>query len=172
MLRKFIMTVLVLIFYLLQCTLFKTWSLASVSPNLLLILTFTTGFMGGKKNGMYVGFISGMILDLFYGDVIGFNTLILLYIGYVNGLFNKMFYDEEITLPIILLVGSELSYSFIYYIFNFLLRGRLDMGYYFMHIMLPELAYTVVISVLVYRLLLRLNRRLDEFEKRSAAKFG
>ncbi|MDE5780795.1 MAG: rod shape-determining protein MreD [Lachnospiraceae bacterium] len=172
MLRKFIMTVLVLIFYLLQCTLFKTWSLASVSPNLLLILTFAAGFMGGRKNGMYVGFISGMILDLFYGDVIGFNTLILLYIGYVNGLFNKMFYDEEITLPIILLVGSELSYSFIYYIFNFLLRGRLDMGYYFMHIMLPELAYTVVISVLVYRLLLRLNRRLDDFEKRSAAKFG
>ncbi|MBD5136904.1 MAG: rod shape-determining protein MreD [Lachnospiraceae bacterium] len=172
MLRKFIMTVLVLIFYLLQCTLFKTWSLASVSPNLLLILTFAAGFMGGRKNGMYVGFISGIILDLFYGDVIGFNTLILLYIGYVNGLFNKMFYDEEITLPIILLVGSELSYSFIYYIFNFLLRGRLDMGYYFMHIMLPELAYTVVISVLVYRLLLRLNRRLDDFEKRSAAKFG
>lgn len=172
MLRKFIMTVLVLIFYLLQCTLFKTWSLASVSPNLLLILTFAAGFMGGRKNGMYVGFISGMIIDLFYGDVIGFNTLILLYIGYVNGLFNKMFYDEEITLPIILLVGSELSYSFIYYIFNFLLRGRLDMGYYFMHIMLPELAYTVVISVLVYRLLLRLNRRLDDFEKRSAAKFG
>lgn len=172
MLRKFIMTVLVLIFYLLQCTLFKTWSLASVSPNLLLILTFAAGFMGGRKNGMYVGFISGMILDLFYGDVIGFNTLILLYIGYVNGLFNKMFYDEEITLPIILLVGSELSYSFIYYIFNFLLRGRLNMGYYFMHIILPELAYTVVISVLVYRLLLRLNRRLDDFEKRSAAKFG
>lgn len=172
MLRKLIMTVLVLIFYLLQCTLFKTWSLASVSPNLLLILTFAAGFMGGKKNGMYVGFLSGMILDLFYGDVIGFNTLILLYIGYINGMFNKMFYDEEITLPIALLVGSELSYSFIYYIFNFLLRGRLDMGYYFMHIMLPELAYTVVISVLIYRLLLRLNRRLDEFEKRSAAKFG
>lgn len=112
MLRKFIMTVLVLIFYLLQCTLFKTWSLASVSPNLLLILTFAAGFMGGKKNGMYVGFISGVVLDLFYGDVIGFNTLILLYIGYVNGMFNKMFYDEEITLPIVLLVGSELSYSF------------------------------------------------------------
>lgn len=172
MLRKFIMTVLVLIFYLLQCTLFKTLALASVSPNLLLILTFAAGFMGGKKNGMYVGFISGMVLDLFYGDVIGFNTLLLLYIGYINGMFNKMFYDEEITLPILLLVGSEFSYSFISYVFNFLLRGRLDIAYYFVHIMLPELAYTVVVSVLVYRLLLRLNRRLDEFEKRSAAKFG
>lgn len=172
MLRKFIMTILVFVFYLLQCTLFKTWALASVSPNLLLILTFAAGFMGGRKNGMYVGIISGLMLDLFYGSTLGFNTLILLYIGYVNGMFNKMFYDEEITLPVVLVVGSELSYSFVYYIFNFLLRRRLDIGYYFIHIMLPELAYTVVVSVLIYRLLLRINRRLDEFEKRSAAKFG
>ena len=161
MLKKVIMTLLVFIFYLLQCTLFKTFSLGSVSPNLLLILTFCAGFMGGRKMGMYVGILSGLILDLFYGDVLGFNTLLLLYIGYVNGMFNKMFYDEVITLPLALLVGSQLSYSIIYYVFNFLLRNRLDIGYYFIHIMLPELAYTVIISVLIYRLLLRLNRKLD-----------
>lgn len=172
MLKKVIMTLLVFIFYLLQCTLFKTFSLGSVSPNLLLILTFCAGFMGGRKMGMYVGILSGLILDLFYGDVLGFNTLLLLYIGYVNGMFNKMFYDEVITLPLALLVGSQFSYSIIYYVFNFLLRNRLDIGYYFIHIMLPELAYTVIISVLIYRLLLRLNRKLDEIEKRSATKFG
>lgn len=172
MLKKVIMTLLVFIFYLLQCTLFKTLSLGSVSPNLLLILTFCAGFMGGRKMGMYVGILSGLILDLFYGDVLGFNTFLLLYIGYVNGMFNKMFYDEVITLPLALLVGSQLSYSIIYYVFNFLLRNRLDIGYYFIHIMLPELAYTVIISVLIYRLLLRLNRKLDEIEKRSATKFG
>lgn len=172
MLKKVIMTLLVFIFYLLQCTLFKTLSLGSVSPNLLLILTFCAGFMGGRKMGMYVGILSGLMLDLFYGDVLGFNTLLLLYIGYINGMFNKMFYDEVITLPLALLVGSQLSYSIIYYVFNFLLRNRLDIGYYFIHIMLPELAYTVIISVLIYRLLLRLNRKLDEIEKRSATKFG
>ena len=67
MLKKVIMTLLVFIFYLLQCTLFKTFSLGSVSPNLLLILTFCAGFMGGRKMGMYVGILSGLILDLFYG---------------------------------------------------------------------------------------------------------
>ncbi len=171
MLRKFIMTVLIFVFYLLQCTLFKKLSLASVSPNLLLILTFCAGFMSGKRNGMYVGFISGMLLDIFYGDVLGFNALLLLYIGYVNGMFNKMFYDEEITLPIVLLIGSEFAYTFVYYVFSFLLRGRLNIGYYFIHIMLPELAYTAIIAVLLYRLMLKLNRVLDEREKRSAAKF-
>ena len=119
-----------------------------------------------------MGFVCGLLMDVFYGDVLGFNTLILVYVGYVNGIFNKMFFDEEVTLPIALLVGSELAYSFIFYIFNFLLRGRLELGYYFVHIMLPELAYTVIIAVLLYRVLLRINHKLTEFEKRSAAKFG
>lgn len=172
MLRKFITVILVLISFLLQCTLFKSWSFASVSPNLLLIITFMAGFMSGKRNGMFTGFIAGMLIDLSYGNVIGFNTLLLVYIGYVNGMFNKMFYDEEITLPLALLVGSEFSFSFIYYVFTFLLRGRISFGYYFIHLILPEMAYTVVVAVLLYRLFLRLNRRLNEFEKRSAKKFG
>ena len=52
------------------------------------------------------------------------------------------------------------------------LTEGLQLADYFIHIMLPELAYTVIISVLIYRLLLRLNRKLDEIEKRSATKFG
>lgn len=172
MLRKFIMTILVFVFYLLQCTVFKRLALASVAPNLLLLITFSAGFMSGRKNGMYVGFISGLLLDIFYGDVLGFNTLLLLYIGYINGMFNKMYYDEEITLPLALLIGSELAYSYIYYFFSFILRGRLDIGYYTTHIILPELVYTVLISVVIYRLLLKISRKLDDVEKRSAAKFG
>ena len=81
------MTALALLFYLLQCTLFKTLSLASISPNLLIILTFAFGFMGGKRNGMYVGFICGFLMDVFYGDVLGFNTLIFVYVGYVKEVF-------------------------------------------------------------------------------------
>ena len=59
MLRKFVLTITILIFYLLQTTLFKALSLASVAPNLLIILTFAAGFMRGKKEGMFVGLFSG-----------------------------------------------------------------------------------------------------------------
>lgn len=172
MLRKFIITISILVFYLLQCTLFKSLALASVSPNLLLILTFTAGFMRGKKEGMYVGFFSGLVLDIFYGPVIGFNSLLYMYIGYINGYFNKLFYDEDVTLPIGLMSASDFVYNFLYYIFAFLLRNRLNFLYYFIHIILPEMVYTVIIMVLIYRIILRINHKLEEYEKRSATKFG
>lgn len=172
MLRKFILGVSIVVFYLLQCTLFKYLSLASVSPNLLLILTFAAGFMRGKKEGMYAGFFSGLILDLFYGQAIGFNALLFMYIGYINGLFNKLFYDEDITLPVALIVGSDFAYNFVYYVFSFLLRNCLNFPYYFLHIILPETIYTLLIAIIIYRLMLKINRKLEAYEKRSATKFG
>lgn len=172
MLRKFVLTVSIIAFYIMQCTIFKSLALASVSPNLLLILTFAAGFMRGKKEGMYVGFFSGLILDLFYGKTIGFNAILYMYIGYINGFFNSVFYDEDVTLPIGLVCGSDFVYNFFYYIFSFLLRNRLDFPYYLVHIIIPEMIYTVVITLLIYRLMLRINRKMESIEKRSATKFG
>lgn len=46
-------------------TVFQTLSIASIVPNLLLILTVSFGFMRGKKEGMFVGFFCGLLIDIF-----------------------------------------------------------------------------------------------------------
>ena len=47
--RKLILAVLILLAFVLQGTVFQTLSIASIVPNLLLILTVSFGFMRGKK---------------------------------------------------------------------------------------------------------------------------
>jgi len=59
--------------------------------------------MRGKKEGLYIGFFTGILLDIFSGSVIGINALIYMYIGYLNGYFRKMFYPEDIKLPMLLI---------------------------------------------------------------------
>lgn len=172
MLRKFILGISIIFFYVLQCTLFKHFALASVSPNLMMILTFAAGFLRGRKEGMYVGFFSGLILDFFYGKVIGFNALLYMVIGYVNGFFKKVYYDDDVMLPIGLVCISDLAYNFIFYIFSFLLRNRLNFIYYLIHIIIPEMIYTVVITLLIYRIMRSINKKLESFEKKGATKFG
>ena len=44
----------------------------AATPNLLLILTFSFGFIHGKNAGMFYGVISGLLLDLFYSGLIWF----------------------------------------------------------------------------------------------------
>lgn len=82
--RKLILAALVLVTFLLQSTVFKALAIASVSPNLLLILTVSFGLMCGKRIGMFTGFLSGLMIDLFYGNLFGFNALIYLWVGYLS----------------------------------------------------------------------------------------
>lgn len=172
MLRIMMTGVFILVFFLLQTTIGQSIAIASVAPNLPLILVSEFGFMRGQKSGIWVGFFCGLMLDLYYGDAVGFYALLYMVIGYLNGFFHQMYYDEDITLPIILLTGSNIVYGFFVYVIRFLLRNRLNFFYYFPHVIVAETVYTLLIAVLVYRPILKVNRAVEKIEKRSASKFG
>ena len=169
--RKIVGFILIIVCFLLQCTVFKQFSFANVVPNLLIVVTSSFGFMRGKKEGMYVGLISGMLIDLFFSEFFGFYTLLYMYIGFVNGFFKNMFYDDDIKLPMVLITGSDFIYGCIIYVFSFLLRGRFDAWYYFKSVIIPEVIYTVIVTLIFYRIIRAINRKLEDSEKRSAAKF-
>lgn len=89
MLRNLISLLLIFIIFIIQTTFHATISIGGISPNLLLIFVCCSGFIRGKKHGMYMGFLSGILLDIFYGysGVIGMNGILFMYLGYINGLF-------------------------------------------------------------------------------------
>lgn len=157
--------------FLLQSTLFKHLSFGGIGPNLLLIATTSVGFMRGEKQGLLAGFVSGLFVDIFFGDVIGLYAMIYMYIGFLNGKFSRIFYPEDLKLPLALITLSDLSYGMICYIILFLLRGRFNFPYFFLHIILPETVYTIVMSIILYPIFLTLYKRLNVDEDRSEADF-
>lgn len=169
--RKITVFIIIAICYLLQTTLFEALSFASISPNLLVIVVSAFGFMRGKREGLFIGALSGLILDIFSGSIIGFYTLLYMYIGFLNGLFRKLFYPEDIKLPMLLIAGSDLSCNLFIYFFAFLFRNRYNFDYYFLHLMIPELVYTMVVTIFLYFIVLKINQHLEVIEKRSASKF-
>ena len=173
--RKRILSVLfyliMFICFLLQCTLFKRLSFGGISPNLLLITTTSVGFMRGEKQGLLAGFVSGLFIDIFFGDVIGLYAMLYMYIGFLNGKFSRIFYPEDLKLPLGLITLSDLSYGMVCYIILFLLRGRLNFPYFFIHIILPETVYTIVVGIFLYPILLTLYKRLNTDKDRSDTEF-
>ena len=162
-LKRFVITVVIMLAcYLLQCTLFPSLELASVKPNLLLIVTAAYGFMRGPKTGMWIGFFSGLLIDIQFGTVLGLYALIYLMIGYVNGLFSETYFDEDIKLPLLLIAGSEFVYGLLIYFLMFMLRGEFDFVYYLMHVIIPELIYTVGVTLILYQLILWINQKIKE----------
>ncbi|WMC92762.1 rod shape-determining protein MreD [Kineothrix sp. MB12-C1] len=169
--RVVVVTFLIFICFLLQCTVFQALAFGGIVPNLLIVLTASFGFMRGERSGLLIGFLSGLFIDIFFGDVIGFYALLYMYIGYTNGKFNRIFYPEDIKLPIVLIIGSDLFYGLVCYLLLFLMRARFNIVHYFRHIILPEIVYTIVITIFLYPIILWINRKLENSEKRGAKKF-
>lgn len=171
MLRTIFYAVGIFICFLLQTTVFHGIDFGGIVPNLLIIFTSSVGFMRNEKEGLLVGFFAGLLCDIFFGEVWGFQALIYMYVGFINGFFSRIFYPEDIKLPLALIVTSDLSYGLITYVFLFLLRGKFDFPFYFGTIILPECIYTIIVTCLLYPIVLFINNRLTDFERRRSKKF-
>ena len=169
--RKIITVCIIIACFVLECTVFQRLSFASITPNLMIIVTSSFGFMRGKREGMMVGFLSGLIIDIMFSDLIGFYTLIYTVLGYANGFFRKIFYDDDIKLPLILIATSDFLYGNIVCIFMFIMRSRFNYFYYLKSIIFPELIYTILVTLVFYQLILQINKKLESEEQRSASKF-
>ena len=169
--RKLITFAVITICFLLQSTIMKKISIGNICPNLLLIVTASFGFMRGTKSGMYVGLTCGLFIDLFWGGILGFHMLLFVMIGYFNGSFQRLFFDEDIKLPIGLIAISELSYGFSVYFFSYMLQGDVSFGTHLFQVIIPELVYTILVTLVLYQIILHINKKLETEEQRSASKF-
>lgn len=175
--RLIVYFVEIIICFVIQSSMFRFFSLANIMPNLLLILIVSTAYMRGRMAGLLTGFFSGLLVDLMYGSfiignnslsgeyvsypIIGIHALLYLLIGYFIGYINRFYSNDDYTLPLIITAVSSFVYKFIYYVIEFLLRGRLNFVYYLRRFIIPEVIYTVAASIFVYKLLHMINHRLN-----------
>lgn len=109
---------------------------------------------------MLTGFFLGLLNDIFFNTVIGFNALIYLWVGYFSGNFYRIFYDDDIKTPLLLISICDIVYGVIQYGFLFLMRGRIQFFFYLGRVILPEMIYTLILTIVVYQVLYAINRRL------------
>ena len=171
--KRFLITLAIIyLCIILQTTVLTIIPIANIRPNLIIIITASFGFMRGAKEGMFVGFFSGLMLDILFGNILGFYALIYLLFGFLNGLFQQIYLDEDIKLPILLISVTSLVYGLCIYVFRFVLRGDFAFFSYLNQIILPELIYTIAATIVLYPLILWVNRKLIAEEKRRVSKFA
>ena len=74
-------------------------------------------------------------------------------------------------MPLLLCVLSDFVYNLYIYVFGFLLHGKLSIPVYVSNVILPEIVYTAILTLGLYHLILHLNQRMENIEKRSAKEF-
>lgn len=150
----------IILCFILQTSVFKALAIAGIVPNLLIVLTASVGFMRGSREGMLIGFFSGLLLDLMSGNIIGFFALLYLLAGFFNGFASHIYYPENVRLPMTSIILTDFLINIVIYISMFLMRGRLDFPFYLIHVILPEIVYTAIVAIVLYLVILFVDRRL------------
>ncbi|MEI7884285.1 MAG: rod shape-determining protein MreD [Clostridia bacterium] len=85
----------------LQSTILEKWNISEVKPDLILVMIVLIGITQGKKQGLKIGFIFGIFLDIYFGRNFGFYSLILSFCGYLSGIRTKNFNNENLVFPVV-----------------------------------------------------------------------
>ncbi len=160
MIRVILVFIELILCFLLQSTVMPAISLAGVVPDLLLILVISVSYTRGRVAGMLTGFAAGLLTDVCFNEMVGLCALFYLCIGYIAGYSQKIYDERDYTLPLLMVLAGEFLYSFSYYVAYFLLRSKTEFGYYFVHLILPRMVYTVLAAVLLYPMLHWVHRQV------------
>ena len=151
--------------FILQTTLFPLLAIRGIFPNTALIIVTSYALLRGSKAGAIVGGFSGLLMDIFFSKMIGFYTLLYLVIGLLFGRSQKTFYRENYLLPVIFCTASTIIFQAVLYITGFMFRGEGNILYFLFSILVPELVYTAIVTIIVYRILFGIKEWLDLKEK-------
>ena len=165
--HKLIIILTLWICFLLQSSVLSYLNFLGVVPNLLLITTVSMGFMHGKNEGIFTGFIAGLLLDISYGGIIGIYALLYMYIGYVSGFFTEVYFSNVIRVPVCMVTVFEFIYDGIIFVAGFLLRWRTNFWGYFTSVVFPDVLITALFTFILYSILYRVNRSYIEQGKKG-----
>ena len=167
--KKFLSILLIivsfLIIYFIQSNFFTWFTIANVKPNLFVIFILCIGLFAGKKLGLIFGIIFGFFIDVVIGRQIGISGIMLGLIGLLGEYLDKSFSKESRITIMLMIAASTAIYEIGGYIFNMI---ALDINVeilQFVRILIIEVIYNLLITIVIYPLIQKVGHALEEVFK-------
>lgn len=164
--RILVISMLLVITHILEMTLFESIRIGGVAPNFMLMIIVSFALLRGSKEGALIGVAAGLLYDVTFAMFLGQHTVMYMIIGYVCGKFNKNFYRENFIMPFLCTLFSSLCASCIS-MFFYVMRGKTNLLFFLKTIAIPEVIYTVTLSLVIYQLIYLINEKLEIREKKT-----
>lgn len=151
-----------LITYFLQINFFNWFTIAGVSPNLFIIIILFLGLFAGKRLGVPLGIFLGILLDFFISKKIGITGIMLGIVGVLAGVLDKNFSKDSRMTIILMTVGITAIYEIGIYFLNYMIISINVEILAFIKILLIEILYNVIITIILYPLLQKAGYYIEE----------
>lgn len=153
------------IIYFLQSNFFTWFNIFGIMPNLFIIFILFIGLFAGKKIGFIFGLICGILIDMFIGKSVGISSILLGAIGLIAEYCDKNFSKDSKLTIIIMVVLSTILYETGAYIFTIIKDGINIEILPFIKILLIEILYNSLLTIILYPVLHNLGYKLENIFK-------
>ena len=165
-----IITLTFLTIYILQTNFFNWFNIAGIKPNLYVIFLLFLGLFAGRKIGITYGIIFGIILDLLTSVNLGITSIMFGAIGFLGGYFDKNFSKENRITIMSMGIGVTIIFELGTYLINSLILSYEIEILQFIKILLIELLFNTLLTIVIYPILQKTGYYIEEtFKNRNAA---
>lgn len=136
-----------------------------IIPNTALIVIVSISLLRGSTEGAATGLVAGLLQDIFFGVSLGYYALLGMLLGLWVGKANKGFYRENYVIPVFICSVSTVAYESCIYLTSVLFSGNTNYLYFLINLIIPEMVYNAILTILIYRVLFSINSILEQKEK-------
>lgn len=153
-----------LIVVIVQSTVLDSIEINGIKPNILLTCIISVALLTNSTEGATVGFLYGLVQDLYTGKLVGYYALLGLYLGLTVSFFNKRLYRENMLIVIFITFISSIVYGIIFF-FTSNIAGLNYFRYALGNIILPEAIYNSFSAIFVYIIVMNLVHRFESVKR-------
>lgn len=151
--------------YFLQADFFSWFTISGIKPNLFVIYILFIGLFGNRSMGIIYGAVCGIFLDLLYEANVGINITGLVLIGILAILFNKNFSKDSRITIMFMVFGTTIIFEVITYFINYVLYSTNVEVISFIKILIVEVIYNILITIIIYPLLQKFGYYIENTYK-------
>ncbi len=153
LLINMVLILIAFVIYFLQSNFFSWFTIAGVKPNLFVIYILFIGLFGSRTMGTVYGAVIGIILDCLFHEKVGANIIGLTLIGFLATIFDKNFSKDSRMTTMFMVFGSTVLFEIIVYFMNYILYSTNIEILYFIKILIAEVLYNILITIIIYPLI-------------------
>lgn len=149
------------IIYFLQANFFTWFNIATIMPNVYVILVLFIGLFVKRKIGLACGIGFGLYLDIVLGKTIGTSALALGIVGLLGEILSKNFSKDSRFIVCLMVIGTTAVYETIVYLLTMLrTEGTIEI-LAFLRIILIEMFFNGLITIIIYPLIKKAGYYLE-----------
>lgn len=147
---------LVLLAAIMQVSLAEWIEIGEAHPDLVLVTLVAVSLLRGPIYGAVLGFLAGLVLDTASFGTFGLTSLLLTVIGYSTGRFGEATTRSSAHPLLIAVVLATVGYTLGSAVLHFMLGVSIPASQLFLAVLLPALAFNLLLAYPLYALSARL----------------